>query len=80
LGARDTVTVAVELLVKNALLGIVLVNQTLDFEAVIPVFAFSLFRTPMAVLLLFGWRLLARNGYLANESGLPDEAAREESP
>ena len=58
--ARDAVTIAVEMIVKNTLLGIVLVAQVLDFEAVLPIFAFAVFQTPGGLLLLVGWRLLER--------------------
>ncbi len=60
LPTRDSVTIGVELVVKNILLGIVLARQSLAFDAMIPIFAFSLFQTPICVLLLIGWRLLAR--------------------
>jgi BASS family bile acid:Na+ symporter len=62
--ARDTVTIAVELVVKNTLLGIVLVGQILDFEAVLPILAFAIFQTPGGILLLVGWRLLEKRGVL----------------
>ena len=58
--ARDAVTIAVEMIVKNTLLGIVLVAQVLDFEAVLPILAFAAFQTPGGVLLLVGWRWLER--------------------
>jgi BASS family bile acid:Na+ symporter len=65
ISARDTVTIAVELIVKNTLLGIVLVGQVLDFEAMLPIFAFAIFQTPGGLLLLGGWRLLEKRGLLA---------------
>ncbi len=65
--ARDAVTIAVEMIVKNTLLGIVLVAQVLDFEAVLPIFAFAIFQTPGGLLLLVGWRLLERR-----RGGAPD--------
>ncbi len=70
---RDTVTIAVEMIVKNTLLGIVLVGQVLDFEAVLPIFAFSIFQTPGGVLILVGWRYLEKRGVLApsDESDQP---------
>lgn len=58
--ARDSVTIAVEMIVKNTLLGIVLVAQVLEFEAVLPIFAFAAFQTPGGILLLVGWRWLER--------------------
>jgi len=63
IGARDTVTIAVEMIVKNTLLGIVLASQAMDFEALIPIFAFGLFQTPGGILLLVGWRVLERRGW-----------------
>jgi BASS family bile acid:Na+ symporter len=64
---RDTVTIGVELIVKNTLLGIVLISQALPFEALIPILVFALFHSPGGFLLLAGWRLLARLGVLENE-------------
>jgi uncharacterized membrane protein YgdD (TMEM256/DUF423 family) len=64
---RDTVTIGVELIVKNTLLGIVLISQALPFEALIPILVFALFQSPGGFLLLAGWRLLARLGVLENE-------------
>ena len=58
--ARDAVTIAVEMIVKNTLLGVVLVAQVLDFEAVLPIFAFAIFQTPGGLLLLVGWRYVER--------------------
>lgn len=62
--ARDAVTIAVEMIVKNTLLGIVLVAQVLDFEAVLPIFAFAIFQTPGGILLLAGWRWLEKRGLI----------------
>lgn len=62
LSARDTVTIAVELIVKNTLLGMVLVGQALAFEAVLPILAFVIFQTPGGIALLVGWRYLDRRG------------------
>jgi len=76
LPARDTVTIAVEMIVKNTLLGMVLVGQALEFEAMIPIFAFAAFQTPGGILLLVGWRWLARHGYLEHEPAI-DSAAEE---
>ncbi len=58
--ARDSVTIAVEMIVKNTLLGIVLVAQVLEFEAVLPILAFAAFQTPGGILLLVGWRWMER--------------------
>ena len=57
--------IGVELVVKNLLLGVVLVRESLAFEALVPVFAFSLFQMPMGIGLLVAWRLLARTGLVA---------------
>jgi BASS family bile acid:Na+ symporter len=64
ISTRDTVTIAVELIVKNTLLGIVLVSQVLDFEAVIPIFGFALFQAPTGIALLVTWKALERRGFL----------------
>jgi BASS family bile acid:Na+ symporter len=76
ISARDTVTIAVELVVKNTLLGMVLVGQVLDFEAVLPILAFSIFQTPSGVLLLAGWRFCEKRGLLrkTDESDRPVSA------
>ena len=71
--ARDTVTIAVEMIVKNTMLGIVLVSQAMDFEALIPIFAFALFQTPGGLLLLIAWRRLNKAGYFKDE--VPHEGA-----
>ncbi len=36
--------------------------QALEFEAVLPIFAFAIFKTPGGILLLVGWRYLERRG------------------
>jgi BASS family bile acid:Na+ symporter len=64
LSMRDSVTIAVELVVKNSLLGIVLASRSLEFEAVIPIFMFSIAQTPAGILVLVAWRLLARYGFI----------------
>jgi len=61
---RDTVTIAVELIVKNTLLGIVLAMRSLDFDAMIPIVVFSMIQTPAGLLILVVWRLLARFGWV----------------
>lgn len=61
---RDTVTISVELIVKNVLLGIVIAQRSLDFEAVVPIVVFSMFQTPAGILILVLWRLLARFGFV----------------
>jgi len=65
LRSSDVVTIGVELVVKNLLLGVVLVRESLAFEALVPVFAFSLFQMPMGIGLLVAWRLLALTGLVA---------------
>jgi BASS family bile acid:Na+ symporter len=74
ISARDGVTIAVELVVKNTLLGIVLVSQALDFEAIVPILVFMMFQTPAGILLLVGWRMLARFGYLEALPSPPSES------
>ena len=61
---RVTITIAVEMVVKNTLLGMVLVGQTLEFEAILPILAFGIFQTPGGLLLLVGWRTLEKRGVL----------------
>ena len=58
--ARDAVTISVELIVKNVLLGLVLARQSLDFEATIPILIFGAAQAPIGIVLLVGWRLWAR--------------------
>lgn len=65
LATRDAVTIGVELVVKNILLGIVLARESLAFEAIVPMFTFAIFQTPIGVGLLVAWRLLARYGLAA---------------
>ena len=74
LRARESVTIAVELIVKNTLLGIVLVGQSLEFEAIIPILAFATMQTPGGLILLFGWRFLTKRGYLSDDP--PEERAQ----
>ena len=83
ISARDGVTIAVELVVKNTLLGIVLLTQALDFVAIVPLLVYMIVQTPAGIALLVGWRMLARHGYVAplptrsienDESRLPQSA------
>ena len=62
ISARDTATIGVEIVVKNTLLGIVLLTQALDFVAVVPILVYMIVQTPAGVALLVGWRLLAKRG------------------
>jgi len=73
--ARAAVTIGVELIVKNTLLGIVLVGQAMDFEALIPIFAFATLPTPGGLILLVGWRVLEKRGYFGPRSDWGDEEA-----
>lgn len=66
---RDAVTIAVELVVKNTLLGLVLVGQALEFEAALPILAFAFFQSPSGILLLVAWR------YFERRSPRPGEAS-----
>jgi BASS family bile acid:Na+ symporter len=75
LPSRDAATIGVELVVKNMLLGLVLARQSLDFEATIPIFAFATFQTPIGVLVLVGWRVLARYGVVAGPLVPPSPAS-----
>ncbi len=74
--ARDAVTIAVEMVVKNTLLGIVLVSQALPFEALVPIFIYMIVQTPAAVAVIVSWRLLARFGVL---EAVPAHAAATEA-
>ena len=56
LAARDSATIAVELVVKNTLLGLVLARGALDFEATLPIVVFATIETPLGLLVLAGWR------------------------
>jgi BASS family bile acid:Na+ symporter len=58
LGLRDAVTLAVELVVKNSLLGLVVARTSLEFEAMLPILAFGAAQTPAGVLLLAVWWVL----------------------
>lgn len=56
LAARDAATIAVELVVKNTLLGLVLARSALDFDATLPIVVFAMIETPLGLLVLAGWR------------------------
>ena len=79
LSMRDSVTIGVELIVKNSLLGIVLAERSLGFEAVIPIVLFSIVQTPAGILILVIWRTLARRGFVEPpppvREGIPAEQA-----
>lgn len=72
ISARDTVTLTVELVVKNTLLGLVLLTKTLDFAAVVPLLVFMVLQTPAGIGLLFAWRMLAKAGWVA---AIPEQEA-----
>lgn len=55
---RDVVTVSVELVVKNSLLGLVVARTSLDFEATLPIMAFAAAQTPAGFVLLGAWWML----------------------
>jgi len=80
LSTRDSVTIAVELVVKNMLLGIVLARQSLEFNAMVPMVAFSIFETPLGVALLVGWRLLAGWGWLEGPAPRTDPSPHKGAP
>lgn len=65
ISARDGATIAVELVVKNTLLGIVLLTQAVDFVAIVPILIYMVVQTPAGIALLVGWRLLAKHGFVA---------------
>jgi BASS family bile acid:Na+ symporter len=58
LPVRDVVTIAVEMIVKNSLLGLVVARTALDFEATLPILAFATVQTPVGLLLLGVWWVL----------------------
>jgi len=64
ISARDGATIAVELAVKNTMLGVVLLTQVLDFVAIVPILVYITVQTPAGVLILFAWRMLAKRGYV----------------
>ncbi|MEN8161594.1 MAG: hypothetical protein ABFS41_16110 [Myxococcota bacterium] len=55
LALRDVVTLTVELVIKNSLLGLVVARTSLDFEATLPIIAFATAQTPAGLLLLVAW-------------------------
>lgn len=63
ISSRDAVTIAVELVVKNTLLGIVLLTQTVGFTAIVPSLVYMLVQTPAGVLILVSWRMLVKRGF-----------------
>lgn len=65
---RDTATIAVELIVKNTLLGIVLVSQAIDFDALIPIFGFASIQAPIGIGVIILWRALDRRGVLGSRA------------
>lgn len=58
LPTKDTVTIGVEVVVKNSLLGLVLARSALDFDATLPILAFATVQTPIGIGLLAVWRWL----------------------
>lgn len=71
ISARDAVTMTVELVVKNTLLGLVLLSKALDFEAVVPLLVFMLIQTPAGFALLIAWRYAAKRGWVAPVESAP---------
>jgi BASS family bile acid:Na+ symporter len=74
ISARDAVTIAVEIVVKNTLLGIVLLTQSVDFVAIVPILVYMVVQTPAGVGLLVGWRMLAKRGYFEAVPSRSDES------
>jgi BASS family bile acid:Na+ symporter len=66
---RDVVTLTVELVIKNSLLGLVVARTSLDFEATLPIIAFAAAQTPAGLLLLTAWWYLG--GRHQPRHGLP---------
>jgi predicted Na+-dependent transporter len=65
ISARDGATIALELVVKNTMLGIVLLTQVVDFVAIVPLLAYMIVQIPIGVGILVCWRLLAHHGFVA---------------
>jgi BASS family bile acid:Na+ symporter len=82
ISARDGATIAVELAVKNTMLGVVLLTQVLDFAAIVPILVYITVQTPAGILILVAWRMLAKRGYVeaAPEPISADPAKSDESP
>ena len=57
---------------KNILVGLLIAERFLEFEALIPIFVYSSFQSFVAIVPLVGWRVLARYGLLVG----PEEPAR----
>jgi BASS family bile acid:Na+ symporter len=56
LSKRDTATIAVEVVVKNTLLGLVLARGSLDFDATLPIIVFATAQIPLGLSVLGIWR------------------------
>jgi len=73
LALRDAVTIAVELVVKNGLLGLVLTRQVLGFDATVPILAFITFQSPVGIALLVAWYFYdRRRPKLSGSADCPD--------
>ncbi len=71
---RDTTTIAVEMVVKNGLLGLVIARRSLEFEATLPILTFGLFTTPAALAILLPWWYVGRKREAAQTPTTPDGA------
>ncbi len=69
---RDAVTIGVELIVKNGLLGLVIARRSLDFEATLPILAFGVVQTPIGLLMLLSW--WRREGRFVKRTETPPES------
>lgn len=56
----QSVTIAVEVCLKNTVLGIALAELALGLEAAVPIALYTIFHTPVSILILVGYRLWAR--------------------
>jgi len=71
ISARDSATIALELAVKNTMLGIVLLTQVVEFVAIVPILVYMIVQIPIGIAILVGWRMLARYGWVAPISSEP---------
>ena len=71
LSTRDSVTIGVEVVVKNTLLGLVVARGSLGFDATLPVLAFASIQVPLGVGLLAAWRRFDSGSSLSSADGTP---------
>jgi BASS family bile acid:Na+ symporter len=57
---RQSATIAVEISLKNGLIGLFVVTQSLDTEAALPILFYATLQLPIAGLILLSYRMLSR--------------------